>query len=118
MDAVRYSKIVMVIGLAVYALLVAFGNITDYRSNFAYVQHVMSMDTTFLDNRIMYRAVTAPALHHAAYWLIIAGESLTGLLFALGAWRLWCARAASPAAFAAAKRPLVLGVTAVFWSGS
>jgi predicted small integral membrane protein len=45
MDAVRYSKIVMVIGFAVYALLVAFGNITDYRSNFAYVQHVMSMDT-------------------------------------------------------------------------
>jgi hypothetical protein len=31
--------------IGVFGLLTAFGNITDYGSNFAFVQHVMSMDT-------------------------------------------------------------------------
>jgi hypothetical protein len=29
-----------------YVLLVAFGNITDYSANAAFVQHVLAMDTT------------------------------------------------------------------------
>ena len=114
MDPLRISKIVMVAGLAVYALLVAFGNITDYDSNFAFVQHTLNMDTTFPGNHLMYRAITTPTLHHAAYWLIIAGEALAGLLLVQGTWRLWQARAASAAAFAVAKRPVVLGITIAF----
>jgi predicted small integral membrane protein len=111
---VEQSKIVMVTSLAVYAALVVFGNITDYGSNFAFVQHTLSMDTAFPANHLMYRAITTPALHHIAYWLIIAGEALAGLLLARGAWQLWRARAASPAAFAAAKRPVALGATIAF----
>ena len=37
MVLLRLSKIVMVAGLAAYALLVAFGNITDYGSNFTFI---------------------------------------------------------------------------------
>jgi predicted small integral membrane protein len=114
MDTLRMLKIVMVAGLALDALLVAFGNITDYGSNFVYVQHVMSMDTTFPGSNLMYRSITMPALHHAAYVLIIAGEGLAALLLAFGAWRLWRARTAAGAVFAAAKRPVALGLAAAF----
>lgn len=114
MDALRFSKIVMVAGTAAYALIVAFGNITDYGSNFAFIQHVMSMDTTFPGNHLMYRAIANPILHHAAYIAIIAGEALTGLLLARGAWGLWRVRNASAAEFAAAKRSVALGLTIAF----
>src|SRR5918994_6470166 len=46
----RYAKILMVLALAAFAFLVTFNNITDYGSNFAFVQHVLSMDTTFPGN--------------------------------------------------------------------
>lgn len=84
----RLSKIVMCLCLAAFAFLVAFGNITDYGSNFAFVQHVLSMDTTFPGNAIMYRAITNPTLWSIGYWLIIFGEALTCLLFVIAAWKL------------------------------
>jgi len=114
MQTIRLAKIVMVAGLALYSLLVAFGNITDYGSNFAYVQHVLSMDTTFPGNRLMYRAITSPALHHVAYAVIIMGEGLTGLVFACGAWRLWRRRKASAADFAAGKATVAFGAGIAF----
>jgi len=36
--------------------LVAFGNLTDYETNFAFVQHVLTMDTT-----LVRQSVTAPS---------------------------------------------------------
>ena len=62
MRCLRDIKTLMVAGLALYPLLVAFGNITDYDSNYVVVQHVLSMDTTFPGNKLMYRAITSPAL--------------------------------------------------------
>jgi predicted small integral membrane protein len=112
--AVRYAKILMCLCLAVFAFMVTFGNITDYGSNFAFVQHVLSMDTTFPGNALMYRAITNPALWAAGYWLIIAGEGLTCLLFLLSAWQLWSARNSSGEAFDNAKSFTVLGATVGF----
>ncbi|PWJ76942.1 putative small integral membrane protein [Pseudaminobacter salicylatoxidans] len=110
----RYSKIVMCLCLAAFAFLVAFGNITDYGSNYAFVQHVLSMDTTFPGNALMYRSITNPALWTAGYWLIIAGEALTCILFLIAAWRLWQARMASGAVFNQAKRFVVVAATVGF----
>jgi Predicted small integral membrane protein (DUF2165) len=42
----RITKVVMVASLALFALLVTFDNLTDYDTNYAFVQHVLSMDTT------------------------------------------------------------------------
>jgi predicted small integral membrane protein len=112
--AVRYSKIIMCFCLAFFAFMVTFGNITDYGSNFAFVQHVLSMDTTFPGNALMYRAVTNPALWTVGYWLIITGEGLTCLLFLLAACRLWSARKDSGEAFNDAKTFTVLGATVGF----
>src|SRR5689334_11124456 len=84
MLVLRLSKLVMVAGLALFALLVALDNVTDYGSNEAFVRHVLAMDTTFAENALRWRAVTDPGLQTAAYWLIIAAEALTGALFAAG----------------------------------
>ncbi|SFW30503.1 DUF2165 family protein [Luteibacter sp. UNCMF366Tsu5.1] len=111
---VRLAKIVMALSLAGFALLVAFGNLVDYGSNFAFVRHVLSMDTTFPDNALMGRAITRPVLWHAGYALIIAAEAVTGLLLVVGAASLWRARYASAMAFQAAKRWVVAGCTLGF----
>ena len=110
----RLSKIIMCLSLAAFAFLVTFGNITDYGSNYAFVQHVLSMDTTFPDNALMYRSITNPALWTAGYWLIIFGEGVTCVLFLVAAFRLWQARSMSAAAFNGAKKYVVLAATMGF----
>lgn len=110
----RCAKTLMTLALALFALMVAFNNVSDYGSNFAFVQHVLSMDTTFPGNKAMYRAITTPTLWHAAYWLIIFGESLTCALLAIGALSMWRARRASAIEFARAKQWAVAGATMGF----
>lgn len=114
MIATRYAKIVMTFGLALFGLIVAFDNIFDYGSNFAFVQHVLSMDTTFPGNALMGRAISAPVLHHAGYWLIIATEGLTGLCFLFCAYRLLRNLHAPARDFHRAKSLGVIGATIGF----
>jgi predicted small integral membrane protein len=114
MIAIRASKVAMVAAIALFATLVAFGNITDYGTNFAFVQHVLSMDTIFPVSTIRWRAITSPALHHAAYALIIAAEAATAVLCWIGAWVLARRLRANAAAFNRAKTFAVLGLTLGF----
>jgi predicted small integral membrane protein len=114
MRELRLAKCVMTASLGVFALLVMFNNLTDYGSNFAFVQHVLSMDTTFPGNALMYRAITVPPLWHLGYWAIIAGEALTGVLFVAGAAILWRHRNACGADFDRAKRTVYLAGTVGF----
>jgi len=104
----------MLLGLALFAFLVTFNNLTDYDSNFQFVRHVLSMDTTFEGNEAMYRAITTPFMWHAGYWLIIAGEGLTFVLLAWGGLQMLAARAATAAQFQRAKQMAVLGATVGF----
>jgi predicted small integral membrane protein len=85
---VRVAKIAMAAAIAAVVSVVAFGNITDYGTNFRFVQHVMSMDSVFPTTTITYRAITNPVLHHAAYALIIATETATAVLCWAGSFRL------------------------------
>lgn len=114
MPVSRLSKIVMTLALAAFAFMVTYNNIADYESNYEFVKHVLSMDTTFPGNAAMGRAITSPALWTAGYWGIIAGEGLTGLLLAIGALRMWAALREPPAAFDDAKDFVILGVTLGF----
>jgi len=74
-----------------YILLVAFGNITDFDTNQAFVQHVLSMDTTNfggtpgegLDPDVMWHAISDPVLQNIGYVAIIAWESLAGIVLAV-----------------------------------
>ena len=110
----RIAKIVMVACLAVFCLLVVFGNLTDYQSNYLFVKHVMSMDTTYPGNKLMYRAIVSPELWKASFALIIAGEALAGLLFLVGAIRLFQVRQAPGAEFNGAKGWTIAGGLVAF----
>jgi predicted small integral membrane protein len=112
--ATRYAKMIMALALSAFAFMVTFNNIVDYGSNFAFVQHVLSMDTTFPGNAGMDRALTEPLVWHAGYWLIIGGEGLTCLLLLVGAVRLWLARRAASWEFNEAKHWVVAGATMGF----
>jgi predicted small integral membrane protein len=114
MIAIRAAKIVLVTAIALFASLVAFGNITDYGTNFVFVQHVLSMDTIFPSSTIKYRAITSPALHHAAYALIIATEAAVAVLCWIGAYALWRHLRADAATFNGAKTFAVAGLTLGF----
>ncbi len=114
MIVIRLAKIAMVAAIALFASLVAFGNITDYGANFVFVQHVLSMDSLFPDSHIGYRAITNPALHHAAYAFIIAAEAATAVLCWVGAAAMLQHLGASAATFQRGKIFAVLGLTLGF----
>ena len=88
MTITRLSKTALVAAMALFSTLAAFGNITDYGTNFAFVQHVLMMDTIFPDATIAYRAITNPVLHHAAYIAIIAAETATAIPCWIGAYAM------------------------------
>lgn len=110
----RLTKAALAGALAAFCLLVAYGNVTDYGSNYQFVSHVLSMDTTFPGNALMGRAVTSPGAWRAAYALIIACEAVSGLLLALGAVTMLAHLGAPAAAFEKAKRFVYLGGTLAF----
>jgi predicted small integral membrane protein len=86
MMVVRLSKIMMTGGLAVWAFLVTLGNVTDYDSNWAFVQHVLSMDSIFPESSLKWRAITDPTIQRFAYLAIIVTEGLTCLAFLVATW--------------------------------
>ncbi|MDE1950703.1 MAG: DUF2165 domain-containing protein, partial [Burkholderiales bacterium] len=110
----RLSKAAIVAAIAFFSTLVAFGNITDYGTNFGFVSHVMMMDTIFPDASIKYRAITSAGVQNAAYVLIIAAETLTALLCWVGAFRMLSRLSAGAAAFNQAKGIAILGLTLGF----
>lgn len=110
----RWSKVLLTAAIALFATLVAFGNLTDYGTNFEFVQHVMRMDTLFPETTIRYRRVEAPLLHHAAYLLIIVLEAATAVLCWVGAWKMLQARHAPALAFNLSKRAALAGLTLGF----
>jgi predicted small integral membrane protein len=107
---VRLVKVAMVASCALFALLVTFNNLVDYGSNYEFVRHTLSMDTTFPGNALKGRAITSPALWTLGYWLIIAAEAATGLILAFGSFRLALAMRGPAALFNAAKPVVVLGM--------
>jgi predicted small integral membrane protein len=107
----RAAKVLLVAAVAVYYTLVVLNNTTDYASNEQFVRHVMMMDSTFPENHAMWRAVNRPAMHTAFYVGIIAWEAATMLLCWWGAVELARARRGTAAAFEAAKKWAIAGLT-------
>jgi predicted small integral membrane protein len=110
----RLAKIAMCLSLAIFCVLVGVDNISDPKSNYAFVVHVMSMDTTFPGNKLMYRAITSPLAWQIAFAMIIATEIVAGILFLIGSWRMWRARFASAAEFNSAKAYAIAGALLAF----
>lgn len=118
MMAIRLAKVILVLSASLFCLIVGYNNIVDYGSNFMFVQHVLSMDTTFPDNAVRaYRAVVDPRLHHLAYAAIIATELLLGLALLAGGLRMLWALRSPGGEFNRAKGLALLGLAGAvaFW---
>ena len=76
----RFAVVVLTAMTALQMTLIAIGNITDFGTNQAFVQHVLAMDTTFRSPHTMWRAITSPGLQDTAYVVIIMWEVLTALV--------------------------------------
>lgn len=111
---VRSVKTVFVAFVGLFGLLAGADNIIDYQINLEAVRHVMAMDTTRPGNRLMWRAIASPTLHHLAYWIIIGTELLFGAICLFGAFHLFRARRLDAASFNTAKAPAVLGLALGF----
>ncbi len=114
MIVIRGAKAAFVAAVALFASLVAFGNLTDYDTNLVFVQHVLSMDTIFATSTIKYRAIVDPALHRVIYAVIIATEAVTAALCWIGVAALARALRADAATFNRAKTFAILGLTLGF----
>ncbi len=114
MLTVRLAKISCAAAIAFYVALVAFGNVSDYWTNFAFVKEVLDMDDVPAASHIRWRAVTSPVLHHAGYILIIATEIVIAALCASGAIAMARQVRAKAQPFQAAKSVAVAGLTLGF----
>ena len=109
--AIRLSKALLVYSIGLFAVLAGSGNLLEPGANLPFVQHVLSMDTVFPDNRLTWRAITSPALHQLAFWGIVLVELAVAALCLWGAVRLLLAARATATRFNAAKAPSVAGLT-------
>ena len=111
MNISRWVKILLLAATAFYFTLVVFNNTTDFDSNYQFVRHVLSMDSTFPGNRGMWRAMPSPAFHLAFYLGIIAWEIVTTILLWWGVVQLMRALRLPVAAFNKAKRIPIAALT-------
>jgi predicted small integral membrane protein len=107
----RAVKVSLVFAVALYYSFLVFNNLTDYDSNFQFVRHVLMMDSTFPDNRGMWRALNQPAWHTLFFVSIIAWEIATMTLGWWGGLRLARSLRVSAAAFNRAKRMAIVALT-------
>ena len=107
----RSAKLLLLAGIALFYTLVVFNNITDFDSNYEFVRHVLSMDSTFPGNRGMWRAQHSSTVHFIFYLSIIAWELVTTFLLWWGAAKLLRALREPATVFNAAKRIPVMALT-------
>lgn len=81
---IRLIQIVMLGTIALFFSIVVFDNLIDFNSNWLFVQHVLSMDTTFRSSVLMGRAITNPGIQKIFYYGIIFWEFLTAVLCCIG----------------------------------
>lgn len=107
----RAAKTALVAGIALFYSLVVFNNLTDFDSNYQFVRHVLSMDSTFPGNHGMWRAVQSPAIHLAFYWSIITWEIVTMVLLWWSVARLFRALHQPAAVFNVSKHLSIAALT-------
>lgn len=109
--AARISKIILVFIIAANQSIVAIDNLLDFTSNYLFVRHVESMDTTFPDNDLKWRAITSPLLWNATYVLIILWEFAIAFFCWLGIIKLLKSLKSTEAIFEKSKSSAVIGLT-------
>lgn len=107
---IRLSKISLVFSVALFLFLVVLNNLTDYGSNYLFVENVLGMTTVFEGNQLMWRAIESPVIHTLFYISIILWEAVAMVLCAWGGYKLLRHIKAPKKKFEAAKDIAILGL--------
>ncbi|HEY4459081.1 MAG TPA: DUF2165 domain-containing protein [Pseudonocardiaceae bacterium] len=88
LGTIRTVVALLALSTGLQMAFIAFGNITDFGTNQAFVVHVLAMDTTFESPHTMWRAITSTGVADAAYIAIIVWEVISAvvLIAAFVAW--------------------------------
>jgi predicted small integral membrane protein len=108
---IRLCKISLAATTALFLVLVVFNNLTDYPSNYAFIEGVMSMKDTWAYERNSWRAIDAVWMHNAFYVSIILWEAVAAGLIIFGLVKLTKALKADAATFQKAKTWALAGLT-------
>lgn len=104
----RKTKILLVATVALWGLLGAFGNLSDWGETMGAVGAVTSM-ASFEGGAESWKATTNPAVIWLGALFIILSKLAAGVLCSMGTWRMWQARVGDAAGFAAAKEIALAG---------
>lgn len=96
--------------ISFFGLLVMYSNFADYATNYEYLAHILSMDTTRDSLKYSHRAITSPMLHHRIYWLIITLEVVFTAFCILGTYHLYKNINTSGKKFHEAKKFAIIGI--------
>jgi len=109
-QTIRISKAALMSFISFFGVLVLVNDFTDYSTNYGYLAHILSMDTTYARENYSYRAITSPMAHHRVYWLIITLEVLFTVSCIVGTYQLFKNINNSARKFHEAKKFAVIGL--------
>jgi predicted small integral membrane protein len=107
----RLVKIVSVAAIGLMAALIVVGNITDYFTNYFFVEHVMKMDTIFPQSHVHYRGIHNATIYHVAYVVIILLETVMSFCCLKGSWQMLRSLKRHGSIFHASKNWAIAGIT-------
>lgn len=106
----RLVKAVSVTAIGIMAVLIVFGNIADYNTNYQFVEHVLKMDTTFNDSDLHYRSINSIFAINAFYIFIIMMEVFMAFCCIKGGWLLLKNLKSDAVTFHASKNWAIAGI--------
>lgn len=104
----RNTKIALVVTVALWGLIGAFGNVSHWDETMGAVGAATSM-STFEGGAEKWQATTNPAVIWLGALFILLSKVAAGVLCSMGAWHMWQARDGDTASFAAAKQLALAG---------
>ncbi|HMG68734.1 MAG TPA: DUF2165 domain-containing protein [Chitinophagaceae bacterium] len=106
----RITKTFSVAAIGLMTLIIVIGNVTDYYTNYYFVEHVMKMDTIFPGSRVHYRSISSPFIYNAGYILIILMEAMMASFCLKGSWQMFKNLRNDGSVFHASKNWAVAGI--------
>ncbi len=104
----RNIKILLVVGVALWGGVGAFGNVMDWNGTLGAVGAATSM-ATFDGGAEHWKATSFPIVLWLGALFIMLSKAIAGVMSVLGAQRMWAARNGDASAFAAAKEIALAG---------
>ena len=99
----RLIPLLILLGTGVMGGIVVLNNLTAPGANLAFVEHIMTMDTTNMDKGTQWREIRSPILHRIAFVTILVFEVAVTVLSLVGSYFLATNLGAPADAWEAAK---------------